>query len=162
MQDTNFRLFEGMHTGNLKSEQRTTLLATLLILVQIGLLVYLVLTKGFAYSFLGLYLLHLLGFSLLVLQVWFERHPEYLRHLTLTNQGVRYRTSFFKQEHDFDWEEIHKVFLGDKILEFTLKNDELHSLPLDIFRTPDALQNARQAICDMVAQKGISLSERKL
>ena len=162
MQDINFRLFEGAYTGNLKAEQRTTILATLLVLVQVGLLVYLLLTKGFNYSFLGIYLLHLLGFSLLIGQVWLDHHPEYLRHLTLSDKGVSYRTGFFKKEHAFDWEEVYKVFLGATMLEFTLKNDEHHLLPLDMFRNPDALQNARQAVRDMAIQKGVSLSESKL
>jgi hypothetical protein len=157
MQEINIRLFNGAYAGNHKAEQRTTLLAALLVMLQLGLLLYLVLTKGFAYSFLGIYLLHLLAFSVLVGQVWLELHPEFSRHLTLNNQRVTYRTAFLEKEHEFDWEEVDEVYLNPDSVMFILKNEACHVVPFNMLQSPEALRRARQDVRQLVQQKRITL-----
>ncbi|MBJ6119358.1 hypothetical protein JAO76_14205 [Pontibacter sp. BT310] len=158
MQNINIRLFEGAFTGNLKAEQRTNLLTAFLLLLQIGLLLYLVLTKGFSYSFVGIYLLHLLVFPFLVARIWLDLHPEYRRHLTLTDQGVRYRKGFRKKEQDFDWEEVDEVYLSIAEVVFVLKNEERHLVRFNMLHSNTALHRARQTIQHIVQQKGITLT----
>ena len=159
MQNFNIRLFEGAYTGNLKAEQRTNLLAIFLLLLQIGLLLFLVLTKGFAYSVVGIYLLHLLVFPFLVARIWLDSHPEYRRHLTLTGEGVRYRKGFRKQEHEFDWEEVDEVFLDAAEVVFVLKNEERHLIGLNMLHSNTELLQAKQDVRNIVQQKGITLTE---
>ncbi|MER2996470.1 hypothetical protein [Pontibacter populi] len=159
MQNFNIRLFEGAYTGNLKAEQRTNLLVVFLLLLQIGLLLFLVLTKGFTYSFVGIYLLHLLVFPFLVARIWLDLHPEYRRHLTLTDQGVRYRKGFRKQEHEFDWEEVDEVYLSIEEVVFVLKNEERHLVRLNMLHSNTALYNARQDVRNIVLLKSITLTE---
>ena len=158
MQNINIRLFEGAYTGNLKAEQRTNVLVVFLLLLQIGLLLFLVLSQGFAYSFLGIYLLHLLVFPFLVARIWVDLHPE-CRHLTLTDQGVCYRHGFRKQEHEFDWEEVDEVYLSITEVVFVLKNEERHLVRFNMLHSNTALHRARQTIQYIVQEKGITLIE---
>ncbi|NDK55146.1 hypothetical protein [Pontibacter fetidus] len=159
MQEINIRLFSGAYAGNPKAEQRTTMLAVFLVLLQVGLLLYLVLTKGFAYSFVGIYLLHLLAFSVLVAQVWLELHPEYSRHLSFNSQTIVYRTGFLVKEQEFDWDEVDEVTLSPENVRFMLKNDEYHVVPFTMVQSPEALRRARHEIRQIVQQKKIHLTE---
>lgn len=155
MQQINIRLFSGAHTGNLEAAQRTSLFAVFMVLLQVGLLLYLVLVKGFAYSLLGLYLLHLLAFTFLLVQVWLERNPGQLQHLTLTGQGVVYRTAFLKKEQQFDWDEVDAVHLGKSGMAFVLKNEEHHGLPFDMLHNNAA---SWQVLQTMVKLNEITLT----
>lgn len=159
MPEMNIRLFEGAYAGNLKTEKRTTWLAAFLILLQVGLFLYLVLTKGFAYSFLGIYLLHLLAFSFLLARVWLDYNPDYRKHLTFTAQGVSYRTGFLKKEHEFDWDEVDEVYLKRITVEFILKNEEHHIVPLDMINNDTALQQAKTDVRAIVQKRAITLND---
>ncbi|MBB6612873.1 hypothetical protein H7F15_17660 [Pontibacter sp. Tf4] len=161
MQEAQVRLFDDTYTNNPKAEQRTTTLAVFLLLVQLGLLAYLIFTKGFAYGFLGLYLLHLLVFSFLLARIWFDSHPEYRRHLTFTSQSVCYRTGFLKKEQDFDWDEVDEVRLSLDQVEFVLKNEAQHLVPLTMIHDATALHKANEQIRSMVLLKGIHLIEEQ-
>ena len=117
------------------------------------------LSKGFAYSVVGIYLLHLLVFPFLVARIWLDSHPEYRRHLTLTGEGVRYRKGFRKQEHEFDWEEVDEVFLDAAEVVFVLKNEERHLIGLNMLHSNTELLQAKQDVRNIVQQKGITLTE---
>jgi len=157
MQQTTIRLFDGAFTINQKAAQRQQVLAVLLLLVQLGLLVYLVLSKGFAYSFVGLYLLHLLAFGFLLIQFWLTDYSPTFRHVTFTNQGIIYRTGFFKKQHDFDWDEIDQIYLQPGNTKFILKNEEEHRIPFDI----NSNTAARQLLYANAQQKGIFLTDNQ-
>jgi hypothetical protein len=159
MQELNIRLFEGAYASNLKMEQHITWLATVLVLLQLGLLVFLSVGEGFAYGFLGIYLLHMLGFSYLVGKVWLDRHPEYSRHLTLNNRSITYRTGFLEKQHEFDWDEVDEVYLNPDSVMFVLKNDECHVVPFSMLQGPEAFRKARQDVRLLVQQKKINLTE---
>lgn len=159
MQELNIRLFEGAYTSSLKMEQRTTWLATILVLLQLGLLVFLSVGGGFANGFLGIYLLHLLGFSYLIGKVWLDRHPEYSRHLTLSNQSIVYRTAFLEKAHEFDWDEVDEVYLNPDSVMFVLKNEACHVVPFNMLQSPEALSRARRDVRQLVQQKRITLTE---
>ncbi|MBC5775480.1 hypothetical protein H8S95_15490 [Pontibacter sp. KCTC 32443] len=162
MQELHIRLFEGAYTSDLKMEQRTTWLATILVLLQLGLLVFLSIGDGFAYGFLGVYLLHMLGFFYLIGRVWLNRHPEYKRHLTITSQGVIYRTGFLQKEHQFDWEEVDEVFLELFNVKFVLKNEEQHCVLLHMMHNETALRQAKQELKSVVMQKAIPLTDSQI
>ncbi len=159
MQNIQLRIFEGVFSGNLKAEQRSNALAAFLVLLQVGMLLYLVITNGFAYSFLGLYLLHLLGFGFLLGQLWLDRNPDYLRHFTLSDAGVRYRAAFLKREEEFDWAEVDEISVLEKEIHFYLKNDEKHLVHLDMAAADEALRQARNKVRVLAQQHEITLKE---
>lgn len=162
MQEVHFRLFKVNRAEELKAKQRTTLMAVLLLLLQLGLFAYLVITKGFTYSFLGLYLLHLVVFLLLLVRIWFYRHPEFRGHVTVTDQGVRYCTGLFKKEQEFDWAEVDVMRLEPTNVLFILKNEEQHQVRLAKLRDEAALKKAKQKLEAIAYQKNIPITRSAL
>lgn len=158
MQNFQIRLFTGAYHNAQKTEKRTTVLAVFLLLVQLVLLAYLVLTKGFAMAFVGIYLLHVLVLSFLVARIWLDSRPEHQQHLTLTSQGVRYRTGSTNKEQEFDWEEVDEMHLQLFSVEFILKNDERHLVQLDHINSDALLKQAKQQLKMIASQKGITLN----
>ena len=157
MPETTIQLSDGAFTTSHKAAQRQQMLAVLLLLVQLGLLVYLVFTKGFAYSFVGLYLLHLLAFGFLLIRFWVAAYPQYFRHVTFTNQSIKYRTGYLQKAHDFDWDEIDTIYLQPGNTRFILKNEEEHHIPFDI----NGNTQARQLLYAKAQQMGIFLTDNQ-
>lgn len=155
MHDIKIRLFAATCNGSRKAEKHTTMLGAFLLLVQLTLLAYLVLTEGFALTFLWIYLLHVLVFSFLLARIWLGYYLEYRRNLTLNSQGVRYRTGFLEKEHEFDWEEVDAIYLQLSSVEFILKNEESH---LVLIKNEATLKQAKQQLKAIALQKAINLT----
>ncbi|MHA6247015.1 hypothetical protein ACXYMU_03695 [Pontibacter sp. CAU 1760] len=157
MKEISIRLFEGAYTIKPRAERRIWLLAVLAVVVQLGLLVYLSVTKIFTIGLVLVLLLNLVVPAYLFLNAWLDRKPRYRRHLTLTEKGVRYRARFRQQLQEFDWEEIDTVQIGLYQVVFLLKNEEEHSINLEHIRNDEILAQVKEQIREMVAQKEIIL-----
>ncbi|HEY4650283.1 MAG TPA: hypothetical protein VIG72_02665, partial [Pontibacter sp.] len=111
------------------------------------------------YSFAWLFLLQMPMLAYLLAQTWLDKNPKYRRHLTLTEQGVCYRTGFLAKEQEFDWNEVDEVYLKLFSVEFMLKNEERHEISLQNINSDTALQRAKQEIRAVAQQQGIKLTE---
>lgn len=157
MQDVSIRLFSSAYTVGSKAERIMLLLALVSVVLHGWLLYHLIAVNDFRSALLFLYLFSLLPFCLFMLSVWLDRNPEYRRHLTLLEAGVRYRSGFMQKEQEFDWEEVDNIRLEPHQFTFMLKNGEQHAISLKKIRDKEALQEARSRITEIAANKGIEV-----
>lgn len=159
MQETgiNIRLFSRSYGVRSRLEHLLLVLALLLIALHGWLLYQLIAVRDFHSAMIFLYLFSLLPFSLFLVSVWFDRNPSYQRHLTLQPTGVRYRLGFMQREHDFDWEEVETISMAQRRVLFELKNGERHEIDLESVRKEEILQQVREGLEQVAAQKGIEL-----
>lgn len=157
MQEINIRLFEGAYTLKPRAEQRLMLLAVAAMVLQAGLLVYLALTETFTTHLVIIFLLNLLIPGYFMFSLWLDSKPHYRRHLTLSQDGVRYRTRFMRPEHEIDWDEIEVVKVKLYAVSFLLKNDEMHQIDLAHIHNDNVLKQVKKEIRHMVQLKGITL-----
>ncbi|MDX5436680.1 MAG: hypothetical protein LPK03_05760, partial [Pontibacter sp.] len=111
MQEISIRLFESAYASKPEAERRTMLLAWAAMALQVSLLLYLVVSKTFTTELVIVFLINLLVPAYFIFTIWMDHRPEYRRHLTLTEEGIRYRTRFKQREQEFEWDEIDKVKL---------------------------------------------------
>ncbi|WP_036776704.1 hypothetical protein [Pontibacter actiniarum] len=157
MQEISIRLFEGAYTLKPRAERRLMLLVGAAMALQVGLLLYLVVTKTFTTGLLFVFLINLLVPGYFLFTVWLDHKPQYRRHLTLTAEGVRYRSRFMQEEHAFDWDEIDFVDLKLYKVIFVLKNDEVHEVSLDRIQNDAVLHQVKEQIRQLVRSKEIEL-----
>jgi len=157
MQEISIRLFEGAYALKPRAEQRTMQLAALAVGLQLGLLVYLAVSKHFAGGLVLVFICNLVVPAYFFFAIWLDRKPKYRRHLTLTEQGVCYRSKFLQKEQEFDWEEIDAVHIGLYRVGFVLKNEEEHTVNLERIQNDEVLRQVKEQIREMVQQKGIML-----
>ncbi len=157
MQEISVKLFEGAYTLKPRAERRATLLAVLAVALQVGLLAYLTVSNFFVPELLLVFAVNLLVPAYFFFNLWLDRRPEYSRHLTLTEQGVCYRSGFLQKEHSFDWEEIDSTVIGLNHVLFVLKNEEEHNINLERIPHTTVIEQVKEQIREMVQQKEIML-----
>lgn len=157
MQEINVRLFKGAYAEKPKAEQRAMLLAALAVALQAGLLAYLAVTKQFTPLLVLVFLFNLLVPGYFFFIIWLDSKPRYRRHLTLTNEGVCYRSRLMQKEQEFDWAEVDTVRLERYAVVFSLKNEELHRIDLEHIRNDAVLGHVKEQIEGMVQRKEIML-----
>lgn len=157
MQELSIRLFEGAYTLKPKTERRVMVLAVLAVALQVVLLVYLAASKHYAPGLVLIFIVNLIVPAYFFFNIWLDRKPKYRRHLTLTEQGVCYRSRFMQAEQEFDWEEIDAVHIGLYHVVFVLKNEEEHYINLERIQNDEVLQQVKAQIREMVQQKEIML-----
>lgn len=157
MQEISIRLFEGAYTLKPRVERRTMLLAVLAVVLQVSLLVYLAASKHFAPGLVIIFVVNLVVPAFFFFNIWLDRKPKYRRHLTLTEQGVCYRSRFLHAEQEFDWEEVDNVHIGLYHVVFVLKNEEEHYINLGRIQNDKVLQQVKEQLREMVQQKAIML-----
>ncbi|RIJ42983.1 hypothetical protein [Pontibacter oryzae] len=157
MQEINIRLFEGAYTLKPRAEQRLMLLAVAAMVLQVSLLVYLALTEIFKTHLVIIFLLNLLIPAYFIFSLWLDGKPHYRRHLTLSQDGIRYRTRFMRPEHEIEWNEVDTVKVKLYSVSFLLKNDEMHEINLAHIHNDDVLKQVKKEIRQMVQFKGITL-----
>ncbi|MCX2739641.1 hypothetical protein [Pontibacter anaerobius] len=157
MQDISFRLFEGAYTIKPRAEQRMLLLAAAAMALQVGLLLYLLVSKAFATELVVVFLLNLFVPAYFIFSIWLDHRPQYRRHLTLSSDGVRYRTRFMRPEHEFEWNEIDLVRLKLFKVIFILKNEEVHEVSLERIQHDGVLQQVKEQLLQMARLKGLEI-----
>ncbi len=157
MQEISVKLFEGAYTLKPRAERRATLLAVLAVALQVGLLAYLTVSNFFVPELLLVFAVNLLVPAYFFFNLWLDRRPEYSRHLTLTEQGVCYRSGFLQKEQSFDWEEIDSTVIGLNHVLFVLKNEEEHNINLERIPHTTVIEQVKEQIREMVQQKEIML-----
>lgn len=157
MQEINVSLFKGAYAKNPKGEQHAMLLAAVAVVLQVSLLAYLAVTKQFTPLLVLVFLLNLLIPAWFFFNIWLDRKPKYRRHLTLTENGVCYRSSFMQQEQEFDWAEVDTIELGRHRVVFTLKNEEVHSVNLVPIQNDAVLRQVQEHIIGLARLKEVQL-----
>jgi hypothetical protein len=157
MQVISIRLFEGAYARKPKAEQRAMLLAAVAVMLQLGLLVYLAVSKQFTPVLVLVFLFNLLVPAYFFFTIWLDSKPRYRRHLTLAEEGVCYRSRFLQKEHAFDWEEVDSVHMERNRIVFVLKNEEEHCIILEHIQDDDILQQVKEQIKEMVQRKEVML-----
>lgn len=157
MQNISIRLFSSAYDIRSNVERFMLLMAFVSVALHGWLLYHLIAVNDFRSALLFLYLFSLLPFCLFLLAMWLDRNPDYQRHLTLSETGVRYRSGFMQQEHEFDWEEVDTIRLEPVLVTFLLKNGEEHEVSLKTIRNGEVLQEARSRITSIAASKGIEV-----
>ncbi len=157
MQEISVKLFEGAYTLKPKAERRLMVLAFVAVSLQLGLLVYLAVSKQFTIALIFIFLFNLLVPAYFFFNIWLDRKPKYRRHLTLTDEGVCYRSKFLQKEQEFDWEEVDTVQVDMYRVNFMLKNEEEHDINLERIQNDAVLQQVKEQIKEMVQQKEIML-----
>ncbi|WP_276499100.1 hypothetical protein [Pontibacter litorisediminis] len=157
MQDISIRLFEGAFILKPRTEQRLMQLALVLMALHAGLLLYLLVAKVFTLLLVLILLLSLLVPAYFMLSVWLDRAPQYRRHLTLSAEGVRYRTRFLHPEHEFDWTEIDLVKINLYKITFVLKNEEVHEVSLEHLQNDELLRHVKEQVLEKTRHIGINL-----
>ena len=142
MQEVNVILFEEAYAHKPKVQQWILNAALCSILMHFVCMLYLLLKGGFHTLFILLYLLGSAVAVVVMVSYWLLRRPQNRKHLTLTGQGVRYRTDFLAKEQAFDWNEVETMQLGESEVTFLLKNDERHHVSLAVIRNRADLQQA--------------------
>lgn len=158
MQETSIKLYTGAYETSPKSEQRLKLLSGLAVALQLGLVFYLLFFKTFTASVVVIFLISLTVPVYFLFSAWLDSKPQYRRHLTLTEEGVRYRTRFMQTEYEFDWDEVDMVHLEHFKVVFLLKNEEEHVVSLEQIQNNEVLAQVRERIKTMVIRKNIILS----
>jgi hypothetical protein len=92
-----------------------------------------------------------------MVSIWLDRRPQYRRHFTLSEEGVRYRTGLLRKEQAFDWEEVDRVDLQEHIALFLLKNEERHEVSLKSDENDTEWQRQADQLKTLVQQKRIEL-----
>ena len=157
MQEISVKLFEGAYTLKPKGEQRLTVLAFVAVALQLGLLVYLAMSKQFTSGLVLVFLFNLLVPAYIFFNIWLDRKPRYRRHLTLIEEGVCYRAKFLQKEQEFDWAEVDNVQIEMHRVKFVLKNEEVHDINLERIQNDEVLQQVKEQIREMVQRKVIML-----
>lgn len=157
MQEISVRLFDGAYTLKPKAERRLMVLAFLAVALQLGLLVYLAVSKQFTVGLVIIFLFNLLVPAYFFFILWLDRRPKYRRHLTLTDEGVCYRAKFLQKEQEFDWDEVDTVQIEMYRVKFMLKNEEEHEINLERIQNDEVLQQVKEQIKEMVQRKEIML-----
>jgi hypothetical protein len=157
MQNISIRLFSSAYDIRSRVERFMLLMAFVSVALHGWLLYHLIAVNDFRSALLFLYLFSLLPFCLFMLAMWLDRNPDYQRHLTLSETGVRYRSGLMQQEHEFDWEEVDTIRLEPVLVTFLLKNGEVHEVSIKAIRNGEVLQEARSRITRVAASKGIEV-----
>ncbi|WP_299702954.1 hypothetical protein [uncultured Pontibacter sp.] len=149
------RLFSRPYGVRSQMERLLLLLALLSVALHGWLLYQLVAVRDLHSAVTFLYLFSLLPFTLFLASVWFDHNPGYQRHLTLYATGVRYRLGFMQREHDFDWEEVESILVGQTVVHFELKNEEWHSVNLGSVRREQTMQRIKSELERIATNKEI-------
>ncbi|MFD2248286.1 hypothetical protein [Pontibacter ruber] len=157
MQEGNIRLFEEAYAHKPKVERWILTAALGSIALHFVFMVYLLLKGGFSTLFIVAYLLSAVVLVVVMVSYWLEKRPHNRKHLTLTGQGVRYRSNFLEKEQEFDWNEVDTVQLGSSNVTFILKNDERHNVSMEVIRDEEALQHAIDQIRSQARHNGIEV-----
>lgn len=157
MQEVGVRLFEGAYALKPKAEQRMLKLAWLGLALQAAFLVYIASSKTFSIHLLLVFALNLLVPLYFMVSMWLDRNPNYRRHLTLTEEGVRYRTRFNEAEQEFDWDEVDEVRLELFKVTFLLKNEAEHEINLERTQNDEVLRQLREQLQEAAKRKGLTL-----
>ncbi|MCP2043476.1 hypothetical protein [Pontibacter sp. HSC-36F09] len=151
------RLFSKPYGIRSQVERLLFVLALLSLGLHGWLLYQLIAVRDFHSAMTFLYLFSLLPFSLFMVSVWLDHNPDYQRHLSITDLGVRYRLGFMQREHDFEWEEVERLVISSNALGFELKNGEQHAVALDTVNHARKLQRIRDELAQIAAAKGIAI-----
>jgi hypothetical protein len=133
------------------------LLAAVAVMLQLGLLVYLVVSKQFTPVLVLVFLFNLLVPAYFFFTIWLDSKPKYRRHLTLTEEGICYRSKFLQQEQAFDWAEVDTVLMERNRIVFVLKNEEEYHINLEHIQDDDILQQVKEQTKEMVQRKVVML-----
>ncbi|PRY13649.1 hypothetical protein CLV24_10519 [Pontibacter ummariensis] len=157
MQEISVRLFEGAYSLQSRNEKRLLFFALLAVGVHLGLLIYLAVSKHFTPALVFVFLLNLLVPAYFFFRIWLDSKPKYRRHLTLHEEGVRYRSRFLEKESEFDWDEVDTVHIRLFKVIFVLKNEEVHEISLERIQNDTVLWQVKEQISEMVQRKEIVL-----
>ena len=157
MQEISVKLFKGAYTLKPKAEEPLMLLAFAAVAVQLGFLVHLAISEMYTVDLVLVFLVNLLIPSYFFFNIWLDGKPKYRRHLTLTDEGVCYRSKFMHKEQEFDWEEVDTVQIEMYRVKFLLKNEEEHAINLERIQNEEILQLVKDQIREMVQRKEIML-----
>ncbi|WP_439880232.1 hypothetical protein ACSX1A_13835 [Pontibacter sp. MBLB2868] len=158
MQEISYKLFTGAYDTTQKTEQRVMLLAAFAIVLQLALIIYLAVSKTFSLSLVVVFLINVFVSAGFLFHAWLDKHPRYRRHLTLTEEGVLYRSRFMQPEQEFDWNEIDQVRLELLRVVFLLKNEEEHVVSLEQIQNDSVLKQVKEQIKMMVIRKNVTLA----
>lgn len=158
MQEMSIKLFTGAYSLNPQSELRLKVLSGFGVTFQVFLVFYLLFFKTFGVGVIVIFCINLTVPVYFLFSAWLDSKPQYRRHLTLSEKGVRYRKRFMQTEHEFDWDEVDMVHLGLFKVVFLLKNEEEHVISLEQIQNDQVLEQVRERIKMMVIRKNVVLS----
>ncbi|MFD2514557.1 hypothetical protein ACFSRY_11830 [Pontibacter locisalis] len=158
MQELSIKLYTGAYDIKPKAEQRLKWLSAFAVTFQLVLVFYLVFFETFSAGVVVVFLINVTIPAYFLYSAWLDNKPHYRRHLTLTEEGVKYRTRFMQTEQEFDWDEVDLVRLQSLKVVFLLKNEEEHVVSLEQIQNDQVLKQVRERIKSMVIRKDIVLS----